>query len=198
MKEIYENTIGYYNRIAQAYSESTAAVVQSTQIDNFLSRIPQWGSIIDVACWPWHDTEYFCRNWFQCRGIDGSKEMIRIAEKRLSKYPNVSLKVQNVLDITDEDTFDGAWCSSILVHLDKEDIDLFLRRIRQSLKIHGVIWVITTKQQQRIPKPGDTRKYSMYTEDELHSSLQSVGFQTVDSCIMNYWSRERIFLLAHK
>jgi len=79
MKKYTKKTIEYYNKIAENYFKSDAAMVIKDKIDKFISLL-QGTKVLDVACGPGHDTDYLTREGFNCIGIDLSRRMIKIAK----------------------------------------------------------------------------------------------------------------------
>lgn len=83
-----------------------------------------------------------CREW---HGVDISSSMLRVAEQRLEHLENVSLhKIDRTsLDHFADASLDKIYCSAVLIHLDKEDVFLFLREFARVLRPGGVAYFET-------------------------------------------------------
>jgi len=195
----YKKTIKYYNSIAKDYVKSTAAVVLEEQISQFISKITSWWNVLDMACWPWHDTIRFSEEWFNCLWIDASVEMIKIAKELAKHIQSIEFKVQNIMDFNDYNKFDWIWCSSIFVHLDKTDVPFIIKKLKNALKDWWTLWILTAKEQSYIKrKKWDYRKYTMYQSDELKNFLEKQWLKIVSSDVVEYWWRDRIFIISEK
>lgn len=192
MKEYTRRTVGYYNEIASAYVESSAAVVLQDQIDTFTQLVPG-NRILDVACGPGHDTDYMSRKGFGTLGIDLSEEMIRIAKSR----HNGKFEVMNFFNLPFEDnSFDGLWCSSALVHVGRAGLPQLLADFSRILVDNGILGIITVKKQRVLRDKSDKRKYVMYDKEELEGQLGKAGYDVLVSDIFPYGGKDRLFLLA--
>lgn len=197
MKPKYTKTIAYYDSLAENYTQWSAAVVLEDKIQEFITQIISNGHIIDVACWPWHDSRRFLKDGLTCVWVDGSEKMISIAKNLSTTLQWVNFQVTNVLDIHFPAlTFDGAWCSSIFVHLTKKDAKKLLQNLKKILKKWGILGIITASEQDRIPDDDDVRHYTMYELDEMNDLLSSVGFK-INKTNKFVYGRERIFSLSH-
>jgi ubiquinone/menaquinone biosynthesis C-methylase UbiE len=130
MKEYTRQTVGYYDEIARTYAEGNAAVVLQDKIDMF-TELLLGNKILDVACGPGHDTDYMNRRGFNSLGIDLSEEMIQLAQRR----HNGRFEIMDFFNLTFEDnSFNGLWCSSALVHVEKTDLPQLLSDFRRILR----------------------------------------------------------------
>lgn len=194
MKRYTRKTIKFYDDIAERYIKSDAAVVLKDKIDRFI-KLLLGKKVLDVACGPGHDTDYLTRKGFDCLGIDLSEKMIDIARQNFKgKYEIMdffNLKLRDNL-------FDGMWCSSIFVHIQKKDLPRLLKNSKKVLKNNGVIGIITAAKQKRIKDRNDTRTYTMYEKEELENYLEKAGFKTLFAEIFPYGEKSRIFIISKK
>jgi ubiquinone/menaquinone biosynthesis C-methylase UbiE len=194
MKKYTQKTIEYYDSIAEKYIESGAGVVLKEQIGRFIKLLPG-KKVLDVACGTGHDTNYLTKKGFDCLGIDLSEKMINIAQKkfkgRYAIMDFLNLKLENEL-------FDGMWCSSIFVHIQKKDLPMLLKNSKKLLKDNGIIGIITAAKQKKSRSQSDTRFYNMYKKDELVNYLKKAGFETLVAEIFTYGGRNRLFIISKK
>ncbi|OGM55924.1 hypothetical protein A3F62_05090 [Candidatus Woesebacteria bacterium RIFCSPHIGHO2_12_FULL_44_11] len=191
MKKYTQKTINYYDAIADAYTKSTAAVVLRDQIGRFAELLPG-RKVLDIACGPGHDTNYLNEKGYNCVGIDLSRKMIEIARNKFKGR----FEVMDFFDLKFENnSFDGLWCSSIFVHIHKNDIRGLLNKAKRVLKRNGIIGIITARKQKRVKDKSDTRTYRMFDEKELENYLQKAGFKIILGEIFTYGGKERIFMI---
>jgi 2-polyprenyl-3-methyl-5-hydroxy-6-metoxy-1,4-benzoquinol methylase len=198
MKHYTKKTIDYYDKIADDYNRSGAAVVVGNIIDRF-SALLQGKKVLDVACGPGHDCRYLTQQGFECLGVDLSKNMIELARNNFGgRY-----EVMDIFDLhrqleQEQESFDGLWCSSIFVHIQKNDLPQLLANIRKMLRPGGIIGIITALTQDRKKQERDTREYVMYDLPELARYFTEADFQIVVKEIFPYGGKDRIFMVAKK
>jgi len=80
-----------------------------------------------------------CQHW---QGVDIAENMLRVAENRTSHLPNVALQKlsKTSLSMFAADSFDKAYAVAVLIHLDKEDVFLYLREISRVLRPGGLLY----------------------------------------------------------
>jgi len=192
MKRYTERTINYYNKIANDYFRSNAAIVIKDKIDQFISLL-SGKKVLDVACGPGHDTNYLTRKGFNCLGIDLSEKMIKIAKQnfkgkfKIMDFFNLSFKANS---------FDGLWCSSVFVHVAKKDLLPLLESFKKILKNNGFLGVITAKKQKIKREKDDTRKYVTYRRKEFENYLIKSGYTILLSKIFIYGGKKRLFIIS--
>ena len=192
MKKYTRKTIKYYDNIAEEYFKSSAAVVIENKIGEFIKSL--FGKkVLDVGCGPGHDTNYLRGKGIDCTGIDLSEEMIKIAKKNFGG----EFEIMDALNLRFENNcFDGLWCSSIFVHIAKEDLPKILDGFRKVLKNDGSLGIITVQKQKVIKNKSDTRAYIMYGKSELENYLRKGGYKIIVSEAFVYGGKERIFIIA--
>jgi ubiquinone/menaquinone biosynthesis C-methylase UbiE len=192
MKKYTKKTIEYYNKIAENYFKSDAAIVIKDKIDKFISLL-QGTKVLDVACGPGHDTDYLTRKGFNCIGIDLSRRMIEIAKK----YYKGKFEIMDFFNLKfPQNSFDGLWCSSVFVHVDKKDLPQLLKNFAKILKDKGILGLITVKKQKIKKNKADKRKYVMYEKKEFENYLRQAGYKILISEIFLYGGKKRLFIIA--
>lgn len=83
-----------------------------------------------------------CREW---HGVDISSNMLGVAEERLGQLANVYFhKIRRTsLEAFEDASIDKIYCSAVFIHLDKEDVFLFLREFARILKPGGLAYFET-------------------------------------------------------
>lgn len=80
-----------------------------------------------------------CRHW---QGVDIAQNMLRVAKERTNHLSNVAFAQlsRTSLSMFDTDCFDKAYAVAVLIHLDKEDLFLYLREIARVLRPGGLFY----------------------------------------------------------
>ncbi len=128
--------MNYYKKNAKEYIKKTFDVDMSSSYKEFLSYIPKGGKILDVGFGSGRDSLYFKKNGYDVLGIDVVDEFIEHG-KELA----LNVKKEDILSITYKDEFDGIYCSASLLHLNREELILALKKIKDALKKDGVIYL---------------------------------------------------------
>jgi ubiquinone/menaquinone biosynthesis C-methylase UbiE len=75
-------------------------------------------------------------------GVDISENMIKFAQERLARFPNVSLKAlpRSDLSLFEDSSFDKAYAQIVLIHLDREDAFIYMEEVFRVLSPGGRAW----------------------------------------------------------
>ena len=119
-------------------------ILLKDKLDNFISFL-NGKDILDVGCGSGHDTNYFRKKKYNCLGIDISGNMIGYAKNKYGSY----FREYDMFKLPFKDKrFDGLWCSSVLMHVDKKDINKLFAKFYKSLKPGGVFGLIVSKKKE--------------------------------------------------
>ena len=80
-----------------------------------------------------------CGRW---QGVDISESMLKVARMRTAHLTNVGfhLLLRTDLAMFAEDVFDKAYAVAVFIHLDKEDVFLYLRELARVLRPGGMLY----------------------------------------------------------
>lgn len=178
-----------YDRIAQDFASTRTPAFYDEEFKTFQKLLPK-GKIIDIACGSGRDTKYFMTEGHEYVGIDGSKEMLKIA-----KNNNPDAKFQQMdfqhLDFPDK-YFDGFWAATAYLHLPKKDLGAALKELARvtSPKAIGLISMKETGKswegevtEERFTGKTITRYFSYYTVEEFTDVLEKAGFKVINSYV---------------
>lgn len=194
MKNYTNKTIEYYDSHLENYIKIGGAVVLEGKIKKFIEILPG-KRVIDVACGPGHDTDYMVGQGIDCTGVDLSNSMIDYAKKNCRG----KFRVMDFFNLeSDDNCFDGMWCSSIFVHIKRSDVSNILKISHAKLKKDGVLGIITAQKQKKKRMEDDTRQYTMYGKKELEGYLQQAGFEILHSESFVYGHQKRLYILSKK
>lgn len=133
-----DTTLRFYEDHVDEYVRNTSKMEDTEWLEKFSSRLPAGGRILDVGCAAGRDCAWFAKKGFNCFGIDLSPSMVDRA--RLA-VPGVNFSVMNILDLDFPDgSFDGIWCSCVLIHISKADVPRALGEMHRVLAPKGSIF----------------------------------------------------------
>ena len=130
-------TIQYYDQNAIDFVENTQNVDFHVIQDEFLGKLPEGASILDLGCGSGRDTKYFLEHGYRVDAIDGSTELCALA----SEYTGIPVKCQLFQELDASEVYDGIWACSSLLHLSYGELDEVLYRIENALKAQGILYM---------------------------------------------------------
>lgn len=129
-------TINYYNKNASDFVSGTVNVDFTATQNKFLDKLPKNARILDFGCGSGRDTRYFLEQGYQVDAIDGSEELCRLA----SQYTGIPVKHMYFQELDAEDTYDGIWACSSILHLPKVELLPVMKKMAAALKRNGIIY----------------------------------------------------------
>lgn len=129
-------TINYYNKNASDFVSGTVNVDFTATQNKFLDKLPKNARILDFGCGSGRDTKYFLEQGYQVDAIDGSEELCRLA----SQYTGIPVKHMYFQELDAEDTYDGIWACSSILHLPKAELLPVMKKMAAALKKNGIIY----------------------------------------------------------
>ena len=163
------DSIGYYNRYAATYFESTVGIDLSETRARFEKVLPEGGSILDLGCGSGRDSLAFLENGFEVTPLDGSKEMCALAEI------HTDLEVLNMTfeELDFDDVFDGVWACASLLHVPEEQMPGILKKVGLALKEEGHLYI--SVKEGEFEGERDGRYFVDYTKRQLADLLEDTG-----------------------
>ncbi len=129
-------TLDYYDKNAETFSNGTADIEFSEMEDQFLSELKDGASILDFGCGSGRDTRYFLQKGYRVTALDGSAELCRIAEEK-TEIPVIQMDFN---DFDEQDQYDGIWACSSILHLSKQELKSVLINMEKALLNDGIIY----------------------------------------------------------
>lgn len=196
----------FYEDHAEEYARNTAGMYDQEWLEKFASLVRPKGRVLDVGSASGRDAAWFVSNGFEVEGIDISSTLIEIARKAV---PGASFSAMDLANLQfPPDSFDGIWCSCVLLHIPREQAPSVITNLATTLRPSGVLYILV-KEGRREGLEQDARydnatKFSSYFEvDELRDMLLAADLDIVSISDMHqkvddYRASERIFALAQK
>ena len=173
-------TTDTYNSSAKEYDEETKDFWERfprTIIDKFAELTK--GNVLDVGSGPGRDGLILREKGLEIVCLDASETMVKISS---GKGLETVLGDFNSLPFPD-DSFDGVWSYTALLHIPKTEIDKPLQEIGRVLKKDGVFGLGmiqgNNEEYRTSPMVSGERLFSFYTKQELEILLEKHGFKVV-------------------
>lgn len=109
----------------------------------FLDKAPK-GKALDVGCGEGRHTLFLAQNGYTVDAVDSSKKAIEKLQQLAEEYsvcPRISLKVADIKTIDFPQKYDLAVVSYVFPFLKRSDIVTVLKKVKDSLKSGGCIYV---------------------------------------------------------
>ncbi len=178
MKDLKKTTINSYNKTASEYYKVVTSFEFLPEIEVFTKKVVKGGKILDLGCGPGHHSKYFSTLNFNVTGIDLSSEMIKVAKR---EFIGLDFRVMDILDLDfEENSFDGIWASASLLHINKIQLELILKRIQKILVNDGILYISLKEGKgselfKDIRYGGVEKFYAYYKFEEIKNILEDVG-----------------------
>lgn len=189
MSDYVDKTIEAYDHAPDKYSSATVGMVNKVEMDIMLGYLPSGDlPILDVGCANGRDSKVLSDLGYKTAGIDLSQELLKIAKR---EHPKLSFSYMDVRKLNfDDESFSGAWCNAVLLHLNENDLVKALKEIRRVLVPRGVI-AVSFKEgagERNVIERFSTelsRFYNFKSLENLNHLLESCGFQVKESYVLN-------------
>lgn len=177
-----------YNRIAEDWHrdhQSDDWWVGGT--DEFTSRLPVGGSVLDVGCGSGVKSAYLLERGFKITGIDISDNLLAIARTvaPAAEFRNLSMTYLGGLP----ETFDGIFAQASLLHIPKTEVPSVITKFVEHATPRGLIYLAVKERceggpEEEVKEEDDLgytyeRFFSYFTMLELESYLANVGVKVV-------------------
>jgi ubiquinone/menaquinone biosynthesis C-methylase UbiE len=176
-------TIAAYDAFAEEYDESVIDFWNNFPkdfIDAFTKETPG-KRVLDLGSGSGRDACLLRDRGLEIICADGSKSMIKLTaelgfESHLCDFLNLPFE---------NDSFDGVWAYTSLIHIPRKEAAVVLRHVRALLKPDGtfVFGAIQGESNAEIvthnTMPGAERYFRFYQPDELETLVTSCGFTLI-------------------
>jgi ubiquinone/menaquinone biosynthesis C-methylase UbiE len=175
-----EATVRTYNQKAKEYTEETDGFWQ-----RFPSNFPKEfiklvkGKVLDMGSGPGRDAKIFTDGGLEVTCFDASESMVAI-----SKAKGFNSVVGNFLNLPfDDNSFDGVWSYTSLLHIHKTEIKDALKEVKRVLKTGGIfgLGLIEGEGEETRKSMGEEfpRLFTYFTEDEVRTIANELGFKEI-------------------
>lgn len=170
-------TLASYNENADRWSiEHSTPGYWGSQMVRFKELLPK-GDILEIGCGGGRDAKELIALGYKYTGVDGSKELIRVAKHNLPG--DINIYHQDLYSFDIQHQFDGFWCAATLLHIPKKNMAYVLNRINVHLKPNGTGFISLKDGdfEGLTREDGMDRFFALWTPDEFIECLSVVGFR---------------------
>ena len=174
-----KKTIDTYNKMSKEYDEETVDFWKrfpDTIITKFCERISGDKKVLDIGSGPGRDGLLLKERGLDVICLDASSEMVKLCENK-----GLESVEGDFLDLPFEDnTFDGVWAYTSLLHVQKKEMNKALSEIRRVLKKDGVFGLGLIEGDKELYREssgvGELRWFALYLREEIEKLLEDQGF----------------------
>ncbi len=175
-----QQTIDTYNKMAKEYDDETVDFwdrFPRTFLDKFIGLSEN--KIVDVGSGPGRDGLLIQQAGKEVVCVDASEAMVKLSSEK--GLPSVLAGFDNLP--FENESFDGVWSYTALLHVPKKSIDIPLVEISRVLKPSGMfaLGLIEgdTEEYKESSGVDMPRWFSFYQKDEVKSICKEHGFELV-------------------
>lgn len=162
-------------------SKHTSKGFWAKEMKDFADELPN-GKLLEIGAGGGRDAKELISAGYDYRGTDISGSLLKIAK---ANNPNAIFDKVSVYDLNYSTKFDGFWCSAVLLHIPRENIDAALIAIKQSMKT-GAIGFISIKEgagemmmQDKKSTSNDERYFVFWSDKEFSMVLKNNGYKII-------------------
>lgn len=126
-------TLRFYAEKAEIYVASGPGGV-SRNLYNFLTKLTPGASILELGCGSGRDAEAMIKAGFIVEPTDGTPEIARQAEERLSR----KVRVMRFDELDDSEEYDAVWANASLLHVPRPTLPHILGLVFKALRPGGL------------------------------------------------------------
>lgn len=192
-----EETVSAYEKHAKNFEESTKDFTLNYKIkcaELFIKSLPGT-RILDLGSGPGRDSAFFKEKKLKPICLDISQEMVKLCRQK-----NLEAVVGDLENLPfQENSFDGVWAHTSLLHMPKKELPIVLNKIKNILNLDGLIYIGMKEGDfegflESDKYPGSKRFFALYSDKELREILnssrlamiKSSKFSLGDAVFLNY------------
>lgn len=169
-----------YDAIAAQFTDVWFDFVPGEAIETFLKHLPHGATILDAGCGPGHHARFFKKAGYDPVGLDFSRSMLAIAERKNAHIP---FHHGDILSpALPKACFDGVWSAVALNHIPVEEVPLALERLVAMIKSDGFIGLNFQigRSSEIVSRESDHRFFEYpASENEIMNLLEALGVRVV-------------------
>lgn len=195
--------VATYNKFAERKQQYRKPLNDKLLLD-FIRLVPVGTTVVDLGCGFGAEANYLQRCGYNVIAVDISEEVIKKAK---DEYPNVQFRVLDFLEVEKigKEKLGGVFENLSLMNLPKKDIIKMFKKIHSLLDEEGIFqmsieesnidesgWYLVPYTKPLRTADGKQKclstflYLSYYTEEELRSSLEGIGFK-----ILKFYKRSQ-------
>jgi SAM-dependent methyltransferase len=171
-------SVAAYSLEPEAYEQKYATHLLDRP-SRFASLIPPGSKILDLGCGPGRDIRIFTEAGHHPIGVELNPSFIKMAQQHGEV---IAGDIREISSLFSPLTFDAVWAQASLVHLQKSEVENFLRDVKVLLKPNGLMYacVPATGESGWLEESDGRRWYTTWPEDSFQTAIASAGFRIFD------------------
>ncbi|HYX36489.1 MAG TPA: class I SAM-dependent methyltransferase [Oligoflexus sp.] len=169
-------SLDYYDKNAKAYHARVHSWNMSTLYGAFLKHF-SGQTILDLGCGTGRDACYFSERAFHVIAVDGSKELLAMAQKESPASDCRLIDFRNPFSIGTK--VDGVWACASLLHFDDDMFETIVRTVCYDLRDGGIFYM-GLKIRDVGELPDDERQFHYWTLKKLEPVAKRCGLALIE------------------
>ena len=188
-------TLAAYDLGAAAFASEWLGQPAPVDLQEIVERFfVRGGNSADIGCGCGREVAWLHANGFAAVGFDASEGLLKEARRR---YPSYKFAHAELPDLNGIGTFDNVLCETVIMHLDRKEIAVSVRRLLDVVKPSGILylsWRVTEGEDQRDPQG---RLYAAFDPAVVRTELQDTTV-LLDEEVVSASSGKKIHRLVVK
>lgn len=188
-------TLAAYDLGAAAFASDWLGQPAPVDLQEIVERFfVRGGNSADIGCGCGREVAWLHANGFAAVGFDASEGLLKEARRR---YPSYKFAHAELPDLNGIGTFDNVLCETVIMHLDRKEIAVSVRRLLDVVKPSGILylsWRVTEGEDQRDPQG---RLYAAFDPAVVRTELQDTTV-LLDEEVVSASSGKKIHRLVVK
>ena len=177
---LHRETIASYDQIAEKFAAQWFDHPPRIALGKLMALLPPNAIVLDAGCGPGHHSAYLAQHGHEVMGVDLSKGMLEIAQRRVRSAKFQRMDARNLA--FPPATFDAVWCAAMAMHVPRETILSLFRGFHRLLRPSGILGInIQVGRRSEVVERGkDLRFFEYYRgQEEIAALLERAGFDLV-------------------
>lgn len=194
-------TIRTYNQLAREYDDETAGFWDEFPVEfiqSFIQSLPRLARVLNVGSGPGRDGSLLYAHGLNVICLDASPKMVEMCKER----GLFSVQGDFLYLPFENNSFDGLWAYTALLHIKKAEISRALGELSRVLRSGGilVLGMIAGEGEGYQESSGvkAPRWFAYYSQEELEQLLKENGFEILKTESFSPRSKTYLNFLARK
>lgn len=181
-----KKVIKIYDQIAENYAKTYDKIDSEDDLiflNVFLTYLDPGSFIVDLGCGTGFSAGYFEKHNRKVEGVDLLSRMVAIAKRN---YPQIPFSVQDMRAFEPKGFVDAVWAGYSLFHLEQNDFERTLEKIRKYLRPGGTLGIVMQEGEGEVEVeepflPGEKVYMHLYTTEEISMILKKYDFTVLET-----------------
>ena len=172
-----QQTLAFYDRSAEKFiissAQDTFSSFWAAELEIYRTLLPV-GSVLDIGVGKGKEARVLIEMGYNYTGVEPANGLHTYLQK---EFPAQTFIKNNVYNWNiPSATFDGFWCSAMLLHIPPNNIDFVLQQIKKVMKEGAIGFISLAAGQGEYFDQETGRYFYLYNQDDFSSTLERNGF----------------------